>query len=128
MAHYAVLDENNIVVNVITGKNEDELLDGKPVNWEDFYSNELGMTVKRTSYNTFGGVHTKGSKPFRKNYAVIDGHYDPDGDAFYAPQPFPSWVLDGVACLWVPPVPRPDGPEIYLWSEADQEWITPPTV
>jgi hypothetical protein len=127
MAHYAVLDENNIVVNVISGRNEDEVVNGI-TDWEAFYSNELGMTVKRTSYNTFGGVNIRGGKPFRKNYAVIDGHYDPDGDAFYGPQPFPSWLLNGVTCQWEPPVPRPHGPEVYLWSEADQEWITPPEV
>ena len=84
MAHYAFLDSNNIVTEVITGKNEGE--DG--IDWEQWYGDFRGQTCKRTSYNTMGGVHSNGGTPYRKNYAGIGYTYDPAKDAFYSPKPF----------------------------------------
>lgn len=106
MAHYAILDENNIVTHVIVGKNEDELLNGQPVDWEIYYGG------KRTSYNTRGGVHyqsdnttpsTDQSKAFRKNYANKDDSYDPVRDAFISPKPSDDAVLDEATCQWIVP-------------------------
>jgi len=113
MAHYAMLDENNVVVQVIVGKNESE--DG--VDWEQYYGG------KRTSYNTRGGVHLLGGTPFRKNYAGIGYKYDPNRDAFIPPQPFPSWTLNEDTCLWNPPVPFPTDGQRYYWDEATTSWV-----
>lgn len=112
MAHYAYLDENNIVINVIVGKDENE--DG--IDWEKYYG------AKRTSYNTQGGVHVNGGTPFRKNYAAIGYTYDEIRDAFIPPRPFPSWVLNENSCLWESPVPMPDTENIYRWNEAQLNW------
>ena len=122
MAHYAYLDENNIVTMVIVGKNEDEA----PGDWETYYG------AKRTSYNTRGGVYydpntnepgPDQSKAFRKNYAGIGYTYDATRDAFIPPQPYPSWVLDESSCLWNAPVPYPTDGNRYSWDEATQNWI-----
>ena len=121
MAHYVVLDSNNIVVNGFVGRNEGE--DG--VDWEKYYS------AKRTSYNTRGGVHydpdtnepsADQSKAFRKNYAGLGFIYDEARDAFIPPKPFPSWVLNESTCLWDAPVPYPDDNQIYFWNEETQQW------
>jgi hypothetical protein len=100
MAHYAFLDENNVVIEVIVGKNEGE--DG--VDWEAHYGAFRGQTCKRTSYNTHGGIHSGGGIPFRKNYAGIGYTYDAERDAFIPPRPYASWVLDEQTCLWNAPV------------------------
>jgi hypothetical protein len=78
--------------------------------------------VKRTSYNTQGGVHKLGGTPFRKNYAGKGMLYDPVRDAFYHPSPYPSWVLDEDTAIWQPPTPRPEEGEWY-WKEDTQEWV-----
>jgi hypothetical protein len=119
MAHYAFLDENNIVIEVIVGKDEGE--DG--IDWEQWYSNFRGLTCKRTSYNTQGGVHTLGGEPFRKNYAGIGYSYDPDRDAFIPPKPFDSWVLNEESCFWEPPVAYPNDGNSYDWDEENQNWV-----
>ncbi len=98
MAHYAMLDENNVVVQVIVGKNEDEFWNGQSMDWEAYYGG------KRTSYNTIGGVHLNGGVPFRKNYAGIGYTYDPVRDAFIPPKPTPDAVLDENTCQWIVPV------------------------
>lgn len=122
MAHYAYLDENNIVTMVIVGKNEDEA----PGDWETYYG------AKRTSYNTRGGVYydpntnepgSDQSKAFRKNYAGIGYTYDSTRDAFIPPQPYPSWILDESSCLWNAPVPYPTDGKRYSWDEATQSWV-----
>lgn len=102
MAHYAILDENNIVIQVFVGRDEDDLSDGV-TNWEDYYSTP-GRPVKRTSYNTRGGVHyTDGvpspdqSKALRYNYAGIGFFYDEARDAFIPPEPAP---VDGVTFVF----------------------------
>lgn len=125
MAHYALLDENTIVTQVIVGKNEDELWNDEPMDWEAYYGG------KRTSYNTKGGVYylpdgTVGpdqSKAFRKNYAGIGYTYDATRDAFIPPKPYPSWVLNEFSCLWEAPVPYPDDGGMYQWDEESQSWI-----
>jgi hypothetical protein len=118
MAHYAFLDENYVVTEVITGKDEDEGL----YDWEKFYASERGQMCKRTSYNTWGGQHKEGGTPFRKNYAIIGGIYDPDRDAFIPPRDFPSWVLNEDTCLWEAPTPYPNDGQFYYWNEQDQIW------
>ena len=100
MAHYALLD-NNIVVQMFVGRDEDDLIDGV-INWETYYA-PPGFTCKRTSYNTVGGVHLQGGVPFRKNYAAVGDIYDPDRDAFIPPKPTDDAILDEETCLWVIP-------------------------
>lgn len=84
--------------------------------WEGFYGG-----CKRTSYNTRGGVHQLGGTPFRKNYAGVGHIYDPVRDAFYAPQPYDSWVLNEDSCIWEAPTPKPEGE--YYWKEDTTEWV-----
>lgn len=108
MAHYAYLDENNIVVNVVVGKDENELIDG--LNPEIYYAQGTPYTVKRTSYN--GNI--------RKQYAGVGFSYDPVADVFISPQPYPSWVLDSNHD-WQAPKARPEGR--YVWDEETQEWV-----
>ena len=121
MAHYAFLNENNIVTHVIVGKNENE--DG--IDWEIYYG------AKRTSYNTRGGVYydhntnqpsEDQSKAFRKNYAGINYIYDASRDAFIPPKPYTSWVLNEQTCLWEPPVYYPNDGQFYYWDEETQSW------
>ena len=112
MAHFALLDENNIVQAVFAGRDEDE-------NNELGLSERTGNTYKRTSYNTKAGVHyswingeytisTDQSKAFRKNFAGIGFTYDAQRDAFIAPKPFSSWILDENTCIWKAPVNPPE--------------------
>ena len=121
MAHYAFLDSNNIVTEVITGVDETETIEG--LDPETWYGNFRGQTCKRTSRHTSGGVHLNGGTPFRKNYAGIGTTYDESRDAFIAPKPNPSWVLDEDTCYWVPPVPRPTDGKKYYWDEESTSWI-----
>lgn len=123
MAHYAFLDENNIVTEVIVGKDEGE--DG--IDWEQHYGEFRGQTCKRTSYNTIGGVHTGGGTPFRKNYAGIGYTYDEQRDAFIQPKPFASWVLNEDTCQWNSPVPMPTDGKRYMWNETNLAWELAPT-
>ena len=122
MAHYAFLDQNNIVTEVIVGKNENE----EGINWEQQYGNFRGQLCKRTSYNTVGGVHTKGETPFRKNYAGIGYTYDAERDAFIYPKPYTSWVLNEITCLWESPVAMPttelEENQYYSWNESIINW------
>lgn len=108
MAHYAYLDENNVVVAVIVGKDEQELIDG--LDPEIYYALGTPYTVKRTSYNN----------KIRKQFAGIGFTYDPNADVFICPQPYPSWTLDQNHD-WQPPVPRPEHP--CYWDEENQEWV-----
>ena len=118
MAHYAFLDENNIVTEVIPGINETELIDG--LNPEIWYGNFRGQKCVRTSYNTFGGVHANGGTPLNKNYAGIG--YSWDGTGFAAPQPYPSWTLDKETYLWTAPVAMPTDGKAYSWNEDSKSW------
>jgi hypothetical protein len=118
MAHYALLDENNFVVDVIVGESESEEID-----WEEEYSKLFGMSCKRTSYNTHNNEHTDGKTPFRKNYATIGGSYLPNLDGFCEPQPYPSWTLNEETCAWEPPYQPPNEEGIrYMWIEDSQTW------
>jgi len=119
MAHYAFLDQNNIVTHIICGKDEGE----NNINWEEFYSNEVGQPCKRTSFNTYGNVHKTGGIPFRKNFAGIGFKYDEMRDAFIPPQNFSSWILDEDTCLWNAPVSLPSLDKPYLWDEGSLTWI-----
>lgn len=111
MAHYAFLDENNIVTEVIVGIDETELIEG--LDPETWYGNFRGETCKRTSYN--GNI--------RKNYAGIGFTYDAERDAFIPPQPFASWILDEATCHWEAPVAKPDNDKMYTWDEQSLSWI-----
>lgn len=113
MAHYAFLDENNIVTEVIVGKDETELIDG--LSPEEWYGNFRGQVCKRTSYN-----HN-----IRKQYAGIGYTYNEVADVFVAPQPFPSWSLDA-NYDWVAPIERPADGKRYSWDEANQAWVELP--
>lgn len=120
MAHYAYLDENNIVIRVIVGRDEEEDYD-----WEEYYS------AKRTSYNTSGGIYYNPetnepaedqSKAFRKNYAAIGFTFDETRDAFIPPKPFESWILDEETCLWHAPIPMPETGGPWAWNEELGVW------
>ena len=113
MAHYAFLDDNFIVTEVITGKDETELIDGLIP--EEWYGNYRGQTCVRTSYN-----HN-----IRKQYAGIGYTYDADADQFVAPQPFPSWTLDSNND-WQPPTPKPEGS--FIWDEETLAWVETPAI
>jgi len=122
MAHYAFLDDNNMVTEVITGRDEDDLVEGV-TSWEDYYGALRGERCLQTSYNTVGGQHAFGGTPFRGNYAGVGYAYDEALDAFIPPQPFPSWVLNEATFLWECPVPYPSGPGYYDWDEQAGQWI-----
>jgi hypothetical protein len=110
MAHYAFLDENNLVTEVIVGIDETELIEG--LDTEIWYGNFRGQTCKRTSYNS----------NIRKNFAGIGFTYDSDLDAFIQPKPYPSWLLDEETCQWHPPVPYPADGVSYAWNEDEIDW------
>ena len=118
MAHYAFLDENNIVTEVIVGKDEGE--DG--IDWEVWYGDFRGQVCKRTSYNTIGNVHNNGGTPYRGNYAGIGYTYQADIDAFVAPKPYASWTLDANA-QWQAPAAMPTDGKMYSWNEETQTWV-----
>jgi hypothetical protein len=110
MAHYAFLDNENIVTDVIVGIEETELIEG--LDPETWYSNFKGQVCKRTSYN--GTI--------RKNYAGIGFTYDLELDAFIPPKPFESWILDEETCLWNSPVEYPSDGFTYIWNEEELDW------
>lgn len=123
MAYYAVLDDNNFVIDMISAGHENDW------NGEIGWHNELGIVCKRTSYNTRGGIHyTNGipsidqSKAFRKNYAGIGYYYDEIRDAFIPPKPYPSWILNEDTCLYESPIPYPNDGNNYIWNEEIVNW------
>ena len=118
MAHYAFINENNRVTYVIVGKNENE--DG--IDWEQYYSEVMGMKCKRCSYNTVGGIHRNDEMPFRKNYPGEGYIYDESRDAFYPERPYPTWTLNETTCLWDAPTPRPEDDKKYRWNESIVNW------
>jgi hypothetical protein len=119
MAHYAQLDENNIVIEIITGNDE---ISSDELYWENWYTQETGIVHKKTSFNTKGGVHIGDKTPFRKNYAGVGYYYDSDRDAFIPPKPFSSWQLNEETCLWNPPFNPPDNEKLYRWNEEEYKW------
>jgi hypothetical protein len=131
MAHFALIDDNNIVINVVVVGDEYESFGEK-------FLHEIGLAGRwvQTSYNTFGGVHydpitrtpsENQNKALRKNYAGIGYKYDETLDAFVPPKPFgfDSFVLNSQSCLWEPPVPEPEPKEggRWFWAELEQEWF-----
>jgi len=130
MAHFAKLDENNVVVFVTVGRDEDE---GK----EAELTARTGDVYKQTSYNTRGGVHYQAdgtpsadqSKALRKNYAGLGYTYDAGRNAFIPPKPYASWLLNETSCLWEAPVPMPadagtgEPPKRYQWDEETTNWV-----
>lgn len=94
MAHYAYIDTQYMVTDVIVGSDESNF------DWEQYYGNMRGQLCKRTSYHTIGGIHTEGKQPFRKNYAGIGYTYDPIRDAFIPPQSSPTSTLNENSCQW----------------------------
>ena len=118
MAHYALLDENNVVVNVIVGEEEGH----QNKNWEKIYSGMFGLRCLRTSYNTFQGKHTRGGFPFRGNYAGVGYLYYKSIDAFVPPKPYDSWILDRSTYDWQPPIPYPLDGNRYVWNENIKNW------
>ena len=110
--HYAKI-ENNIVTRVIIAE---------PEFFDTFVDSSAGEWLQ-TSYNTYGGVHSEGGTPLRKNYAGVGFTYDSTRDAFIEAKPFPSWSLDETTCLWEPPTAYPDDGKIYTWNEATTNWV-----
>jgi hypothetical protein len=133
MAHYAFLNENNIVTHVIVGKDENDIVEGVD-SWEDFYSNEVGQVCKRTSYNTYANTHLTGGTSFRYNYASEGFIFDEskgEHGAFIPIKPFESWILNEEICIWEAPVPKPE--EIpnelhYKWDEDSTSWVIDPVI
>ena len=126
MAHYALINKDNIVVQVITGVDENIIqtdldntqVGGTTTAWEQFYASLPwfeGLTCKRTSYNN----------NIRANFAAVGYKYDPEFDVFIAPQPYPSWKLNYTTFKWEAPVVRPADVNgfRYKWSEYNKEWI-----
>ena len=109
MAHYAFLDDSNIVTEVIVGVDETELIEGKSP--EDWYSEFRGQRCVRTSYNN----------KIRGIYAGIGSSYNEEEDIFVMPQPFPSWIRFG--SIWNPPVQMPTDGKFYEWDESTTSWI-----
>ena len=124
MAHYAFLDKNNIVTEVIVGLDED-VTEGLPEgfsDWESWYGDFRGQTCKRTSYNTNAGEHSEGGTPFRGNYAGIGMIYDEENDVFYKQQKYSKWVLNETTWVWEPPIEYPDDGKDYVWNDNKGEW------
>jgi hypothetical protein len=112
MSHFAQIDGNNIVTQVIVIEQDvvDTGLFGDPASWI------------QTSYNTSGGIHLLGGTPLRKNYAGIGYTYDSTRDAFIPPKPFNSWTLNETTCLWEAPIAMPDDGKMYSWDEETTSW------
>jgi hypothetical protein len=108
MAHYAFLNEDNIVTEVITGVDETQLIEG--LDTETWYGNLRNQVCKRTSYN--GNI--------RGTYASIGYLYNEDEDIFIAPQPYPSWIRNG--SFWDAPIPYPSDGKFYNWNETEGAW------
>jgi hypothetical protein len=121
MSHFAQIDENNAVIQVIVA--EQDVIDSGlfgPVN-----------TWIQTSYNTRAGAHLLGGTPLRKNYAGIGFIYDAQRDAFIPPKPFASWIINETSCQWQAPTPMPvEEGKMFRWNEDNQVWeeATAPTV
>jgi hypothetical protein len=113
MAHFAEIDENNTVIQVIVVEQDviNTGMFGDPATWI------------QTSYNTHGGVHRLGGTPLRKNYAGIGYTYDRTRDAFVPPKPFNSWILNEDTCMYEAPTPMPDDEKMYIWDEATTSWV-----
>jgi hypothetical protein len=116
MAHFAQINENNIVTQVIVVADSDcgggQYPESDPIG-AAFCSRLLGGTWKQTSYNN----------NFRKHYAGVGYTFDVDRDAFISPKPYPSWLLVEESCLWEAPVPMPNDEDVYYWDESTTSWV-----
>ena len=120
MAHFAKIDSNNIVTQVIVIDNQHE---SRGVEYIKENLNLHGTWIQ-TSYNTIGGKHIKGGIPLRKNYAHIGSYYDTEKNAFIPPKIFQSWILDEQTCNWTAPIPYPkDTGKNYKWDESVINWV-----
>jgi len=127
MASFAKIGLNNKVIEVLSVVNE-VLHDSNGVEQEvigiDFLTKLTGYPEwKQTSYNTYGGVHKNGGTPLRKNHAGIGMTYDQARDAFIAPKPFASWILNEDTCQWEAPVAYPTDGNNYTWNEDTTSWV-----
>ena len=117
MAHYAEIDENNIVIRVIVI--DQDVLEsgvmGDPNNWI------------QTSYNTYAGVHRLAGTPLRKNYAGVGYVYDKERDAFISPSPFNNYILNESTCQWEPPIEMPNDGNLYIWDDDNINWLMIPS-
>jgi hypothetical protein len=117
MAHYAQLDENNLVINVIPATGDD---------LETVLEADAGGVWRRTSYNTHANQHALGGTPYRYNYAGIGYTFDPnygEDGAFISPSPYPSWKLSNLDATWKAPLPYPTDGLIYDWDENAGAWV-----
>ena len=122
MAHFAKLDENNLVLQVIVVADSDAPTEAEgQIFLQNLY--KTTDTYKQTSYNTYGGVHATGGTPFRKNYAGVGYTYDASKDAFIPPQPYNSWTLNEDTCQWESPVSYPIDGNLYKWNEDTTQWV-----
>jgi len=127
MAYFAKLGIGNIVEQVISINNT-VITNANGVEQEQLgvdFINKLYNTRdvwKQTSYNTIGGVHSSNGTPLRKNFAGIGFQYDQQRDAFIAPKPFNSWILNEDTCLWEAPVAKPQDDNKYRWNESTLTW------
>jgi hypothetical protein len=126
MASFAKIGMNGKVIAVHSVVNE-VLHDSNGIEREDigidFLTKLHGWSIwKQTSYNTIGGIHKLGGTPFRKNHAGIGFTYDEDRDAFIAPKPFNSWILNEDTCRWEAPVAYPNDGQEYKWNETIKNW------
>ena len=128
MASFAKLNLENIVITVESVVNE-VLKDSNGIEQESIgiqflknLYNEPNAIWKQTSYNTHGGAHNNNGTPFRKNHAGIGYTYDEIRDAFIAPKPYNSWILNEITCNWESPISKPDNENKYTWNEETQSW------
>ena len=124
MAHYAFLNDNNLVTEVITGIDEDakDDLPNEFDSWEEFYADFRGQTCKRTSYNTIGNEHNDSGTAYRGNYAGIGYTYDETNDVFIASKPYSKWTLNESTWTWEAPEAYPDDGKDYIWNDNKGEW------
>jgi len=118
MAHFAKLDENNIVLEVIVVDNTILL------NSNGIENEQLGIQFcKNLKGEDTNWIQTSYNANFRKNYAGIGFTYDISRDAFIPPKPYPSWILNENTCKWEPPIPYPNDDNFYIWNEQNQNWL-----
>ena len=122
MAHFAKINESNIVTQVVVVNDSDGDND---TDGQNFLNNlfKTTHTWKKTSYNTYGNTHRLGGTPYRKNFASVGFTYDSSRDAFIEPKPYNSWTLDETTCLWESPVAYPSDGKSYEWDEDNKQWV-----
>ena len=122
MAHFAKINESNIVTQVVVVNDSDGDND---TDGQNFLNNlfKTTHTWKKTSYNTYGNTHRLGGTPYRKNFASVGFTYDSSRDAFIEPKPYNSWTLDETTCLWESPVAYPSDGKSYEWDEDNRQWV-----